>query len=296
MNRQVSGGLMLVLALLTLLVVPTILNPPQVDGVAVIAPPPPAPRGGDCVAETPSGSSTIGITAPMFVPATVVPCTGPHGAEILEVLDVLPVADPAGATDDLTNRCWTAASEVFGTTADSVWRADLNLEIGLVGPDRRQATAGQTWVACTMGPGDASLDQPLSGDGTLRHFGACRLRPAGDEDSLLGVGCTVPHNAESLGSREIAAGAPLTREELAAECRQVVVEATGGSDLSGEPSIEMDLEVWAWFESGETVMVALPLPASAAGGWAQCSVRVTDGRMLVGSLRQIGDAPLPWAP
>lgn len=50
MHRRVSGGLVLILALLAVVVVPKILNPPRLEGVARIAPPPPPLVVGDCIA------------------------------------------------------------------------------------------------------------------------------------------------------------------------------------------------------------------------------------------------------
>ncbi len=293
---------MLMLALLAVIVVPKVLNPASVEGAASVAPPPPPPSAGDCLLEPFSGYTDSDSGRVQTDPApTFVACTESHGAEIHRIVDVLP---PSAGRDGLTaaehfmGDCWSdlhAEGRIAGTTLH--WQWALELQLGVIGPDHRQSAAGQQWAACTVGlsrgePLTTTFDQLVrNGDPALGSCG--RVEPT--QGWAMSVPCNEPHDLEWVGYLGIDPGSQLTQDEVDADCTALVTASTGRDAPTTADGIRVATDTTAWYTSADSQSVALPLPPDAAGGWTSCEIR-TDGRMLVGSLRRLGDAPLPWAP
>ncbi|MEP6979451.1 MAG: septum formation family protein [Nakamurella sp.] len=307
MDRRVSGGLILVMAVFVALVVPKILNPSRVEGVAAVAPPAPPPTVGDCVLEAVVGYRlTDGGELATFGPATVVPCTEPHRAEVIRVEDTpgpsTYPSDVAQPLDGLMSRCATAGEELWRTGGDlgaAHWQPMVNTTAGVFAPDRRQAAAGQRWAACALGLADGVLDRRFSDlsveGGIPAELGSCMIAFDSSSGAEIQTACTAPHTAEAFGYRELAARSPATQDEVDRDCATLVVGATGRDGLARDPSLVVESTVYAWYASGEVGIATLPLPAGASGGWATCAVHTADDRQLTASLRRLGDAPLPWA-
>lgn len=298
MDRRVGGVVLLAFALLAAFVVPRILHPPGVAGGAAVEPGPPPPTVGECVAQSAAAWGLSGNSEPV----TTVSCSTPRAAEFALVEPPLPVAtaaDPTGPVEQFARRCWDAVTSRWGTVAGAAgWTPQLHLAVGVTGPDPRQAAAGQRWVACAVGPADGTIDRPLAaysaGAGPPAAFGLCtRWQP--ESDVAVTVDCTQRHTVEQFGVRDLDRGSTLDQQTLAAACAELAAGVTGRPGLTADAALSVDTAVYARYDSGDTSPVLAPLPADAAGGQVSCSVRVVDDRQLAGSLRQIGDGPLPWA-
>lgn len=307
MDRRTSGSALLGTAVLLALVVPRILDSPYVDGVARIEPPRPPAAVGECLRDTPGSYAITESGAIMtWQPVTFVPCTAPHDGEVVFREDALPDIGTSYSTtaiNDFQTRCSDRASTLRGDPTTSVWQPDLSFGTAVLGPDRQQFGGGQRWTACavelsTSGPPVAN-SRPLAAllDGALPpELGTCAIGGPNEEDVTY-IDCTEPHTSESFGHRSIDAGSELDQDALQSSCQDVVTRATGQADLTTEASIAIVAEISAWYpDRGTYEPATLPLPAEAESGWATCDVSTTDGRKLTASLREIGDAPLPWAP
>ncbi|WP_111768137.1 septum formation family protein [Nakamurella deserti] len=302
MDRRISGALLLVLAVLTALVVPRILSPPTVDGRPVVAPPPPAPVVGDCIREeTPSYEFTVDGELTTSQVLTTVRCDELHAGEVVRVESALPLGDgtasPAAAVVELIGQCADSARTpgvVPAATGDG-WRPDLVVELSVVAPNGGQRAAGQRWVACTAGVATGALDRSfadLDAADLAPAQGSCAATAAGVTWSALAVDCTLPHTVETFGRRDLAAEA-VTQGELDRTCRDLIVRASGRPGLLDDTDVTVAATAFTVVD-GIPAVVTAPLPAGVTG-WATCAVRTADDRPLVGSLRRLGDAPLPWA-
>lgn len=306
MDRRISGGLALVLALVAVLVTPRILNPPVLDGAALVEPPAPAPVVGDCVRQSIGGytvSDRGGLTT--YEPVTLVPCTELHRSEIIRVEpDLGPAANPtnpAQPIDAFFTRCLGAGSSSWGTNEElsaGDWQPEVNIMYGVFGPDARQFAAGQRWAACVVALPNGELDRRLPATSRTEvppELGLCTVAPGGTEDTATVIGCASPHTSEIFGHRVLGAGSDLAQDELLRGCVDLVTTATGRAGVAQEPTLSVVAETIAWYDDRDGGPVTLPLPAGAQGGWATCTVRPADSRKLTASLRLIGDAPLPWS-
>lgn len=301
MDRRIIGRLTLALALVAVLVVPRILHPPEVDGVAVIEPAPPPPVVGNCIGDvTVSYAFSRSGALTSDRPVEVVGCDQPHAAEIVQLADTLsPVDDPAGAASALHDFIVACVADI-SLQGDAVngWEPDLAITTSALGPDAQQLALGQRWAACAVGVGTGVLDQPLADLGSANAppaLGACAITVQGSAASIVRVDCTGPHTLEIFGRRTLDAGSTVGTDDLTRSCDDLVAEATGRPGLVGDTSVRIAVEVFPGYGELNSGQVSLPLPADAVTGWIVCSIRTTDDRELTASLRQIGDAPLPWA-
>ncbi len=322
MTHRVGGGLVLLLAVVSLLVVPRVLNPPAVDGAARIEPPDPPPAVGTCLVDQDTVID-IGPDGGLEVPDLPAPtsCSGEHAAEIFRVFAHVGPANLGGddgpaSVDEAYNACWDDSSlwSYIGAEmpdpADLVpgqWWSNPELTVSLTGPDATQRAHGARWVACAAGSPFGTLRQPLEGivtvsGGVPPALSACYAdRPDGSDSAFERIGCGTPHRAEKLATTTVfdEAGSgvrPVNMTVLESGCTALAHAATG-RDLSVDPGITVEVMVYVWSDTGLTVTSGeLPDVRNAQGGWADCTITVTDpDRALAGSLRLIGDAPLPWA-
>lgn len=294
-SARTAGVLLILLALLSVLVVPGLSTPALLDGTAGVVVDDRPPVVGDCLRDPPP---TDGSRSLVFVP-----CTAPHAAEVVYRESLLPVA-AAGTTplSEFRSRCVDQQDNPWSPFLVEVsdgWQTEVDITVGVLSPDGRRLAAGQRWVACVAGPRSGTFDRPLA---TLRtgalppEFGVCQFGDGTTEQYTTVVPCSSPHSSESFGFRRLAAGASLTQAALESGCRDLVAAATLRDDLPTESSLVVVADAFAWYAYGGTDgRVTLPLPAEAEGGYASCTVRTADGRQLISSLRRLGDAALPWA-
>ena len=293
MDRRASGVALLLFALVAGLVVPRLLHPRHVDGVAAAEPPAPPLVVGDCLRDGVPRSPVNDRGAPLPPGVVVtVSCDRAHGAEVVLI------ADPADGSDGVIRQCVRQLVTRWGLTDDALaaWEPRLDVDLGLAAPDTRQQAAGQRWTACAVGPTQTSLDRPLAaappGVGPPPEFALCSRTQAGS-DSEVTVPCTEHHTVETLGRLTLEAGSDVTQAALDAARAALVAAASGRADLLREPGVSMEAPVYATF-LGNSQPVVAPLPQDATGGWATCLVRTVGDRELTGSVRRLGDAPLPW--
>lgn len=308
MDRRTGGALVIVLALVSVLVVPRILNPVLVTGVAAPAPPPPAPAIGDCIADTDwsSGFDDAGALI-QSAPAVFVPCTEPHQGEVSYVNpDFQPApynaGQPYGGFDDpCTNPPHSELTYLgLDPTTAHLWEPALATGTRVLGPDARQFAAGQRWAACVITfRGYATVTSTLRDatrrDGPPRALAVC-FTGGGANPTDRPALCSGPHAVELLAAVTLPADDPIDQTALDRGCVELA-DQQAGRPLSNEAGLEVVALTYAFdTASAAPVEVVAPLPTGADGGWSSCLVRAVDGRRLDGSVRQLGTRPLPWAP
>lgn len=293
MDRRAHGGLALTLALVTVLTGSRLLNPSTVDGAAVVEPPPPPPSVGVCLAG--SVTSSWDATGTLRPSDTVyVPCDQPHRGEVFAVVDPIP---PLSSTETVFGLCTLPVASYLGV--DSGWQPELSVRSTASGPDRRQADVGQNWAACVLvddvGPrATTSLAGAARRHSIPPQLGACFDGPATDLAYRGTSACESPHGGELFGTQPL--DATTDRTALAASCRALVAADTARPTLADDPALVVEVVGSRDIPQDLATHDAAATPSPAAvTGTARCVVRALDGRRLTASLRQIGDAPLPWA-
>ncbi len=287
---RLVGAVALVAVLVLAAAVARILAPP-VSGRASAAPVAGAPSVGDCVVPNP-----FGFPVPNEEPsATFGPCSSPHAGEVVGVaidrstfpmmiMDQLPVPDPRG--------CSGAAALALGLAGvpDSVrpWTVREIAPVDVVGPDPRQRSAGQSWVACVAYTTEGALVRPLSqlfAGGTLPGaFGTC-------ETDVVGS-CAGGHTDQTFADVDLTYAMP-TAQLLAARCRAVIAAVTRMPDVTAGGRLRVDAEVRYYDAAG------YPHPGYPTSGsqpaTATCSVHLLGTGQLVSTLVGLGSGPLPLA-
>ncbi len=286
-----------------------------VVGTATAPPVPPAPVIGDCLLTAPTGvgwddDPSFGLPGPEVPPATAEmgPCQGIRFAEVVTV------GVAAGTVDGQLSRwteCDLAAADYLGGPArppsPTAWQPIFYTWSGFVWPSRRQAAAGQTWVACVVGAGPEDsvsartgpVDFPLraawSRSQVRDRIGICQL------DQQQPVPCGGPHRIEALAVADPTVSAA-TQAELEEGCHDQVAEQTGMADITAGGTLTPVTVVGAYRPGApddeivadvETARSLTPAPAYV---YAVCTIGPTaPDRMLTGSLRSLGDAPVPFS-
>ncbi|MEO5834042.1 MAG: septum formation family protein [Nakamurella sp.] len=291
MDRRALGGLALTLALVGVLAGSRLLNPLTVDGAAGAEPPPPPPVVGTCLAGSVTSSwDATGTLRP--ADTAYVSCAQPHRGEVFLVVDPGP---PQSSPETVFDLCrGPEMSSYLGVRpAGRDWQPEINVRTTASGPDRRQADTGQYWVACVVVDDlGAPLTSPLGGAAAAHtvppQLGVCFDGSVADLGVRSPVGCDGPHTGEVFASRDVEAST--ARADLMPSC-QALVDADTGRLISGrEPSVIIETVV----ADGNVRVSDGDTPADATGT-ARCVVRSADDRRLTASLRQLDDAPLPWA-
>jgi hypothetical protein len=285
-DRRAGGTLSLAAALVAVVIVPRLLNPPVLDGVPSALPPPPAPAVGTCLAN--SVTSSWGADGVLRPSDTVyVGCDQPHRAEVFRVIDPLPAMSTSGT---VFAEC-AGGPEVaahLGATDDG-WRPVLQMRTTASGPDARQVAAGQNWAACVLvddvGP---ALTGPLTGAAASHtvppQVGVCFHGTGADLEFRGTTRCDAPHGGELFGSREVAGRDVDDAAEpgaLTASCRALVEADTRQPALTRDPQLVVEVVISDDVTDGGTTT-------------ARCVLRARDGRTLTGSVRQLGDGAVPW--
>lgn len=279
---------MLVLAVLCVLVVPR-LTAVGVTGAAAVEPGPPPLQVGTCVLTEVTPGLTDGgwmRASPVLV---AVDCAEPHWGEVA-VLDLRTGADGR----PVPCRGPRIDSYLVGPSATSGSTAAIRVDATALGPDARQFADGQRWTSCLV-HSDAPVTGSVAGIAVAGDpppsLGRCYQDGFASLDSLLAP-CRTPHRSELFRYLAIDLDRQPVQSEVDSWCAAAIVAATGRSDLAG---LAVVTAVFAWFDDRQSRFVDLPVPIGARGATALCGLQVADDRLLISSLRRIGEAPLPFA-
>ncbi|MEP6981290.1 MAG: hypothetical protein ABJA16_11060 [Nakamurella sp.] len=287
MDRRATGGVMLLLAVLCVLVVPR-LTAVGVTGAAAVEPGPPPLPAGTCVRT----EVTPGVTDGGWMRASpgleAVDCAEPHWGEVA-VLDQRTDANER----PVPCRGPRIDSYLVGPSTPSGSTAAVRVDATALGPDARQFAGGQRWTSCLVhsdAPSTGSLAGiAMTGD-PPPSVGRCYQDGFASFDSLLAP-CPTPHRSELFRYLTIDLDRQPVQPDVDSWCAAALVAATGRSDLAG---LAVVTDVFAWFDDRQSRFVDLPVPIGARGATALCGVQVVDDRLLISSLRRIGEAPLPF--
>lgn len=314
-TRRVGGLGLVVLALIAAVAISATRS--TVAGRATAPPVPPAPAVGDCVLTAPTGigwdDRNFGSSMTGEPPATARtgPCTGTRFGEIVAV-------GTADRAVDGQLRRWTQCDEaavdylglpVAADRVERLWQPTYFPMTGFLWPSRRQAATGQRWAACVVAlPADDGSTGPTDPVDFSLHGGWPRPQVRDRmstcvDDAAATAPCGAPHRGEILAFADVISPA-LTQEQLDRGCRDTAAEQLGRADVTAGGSLTVEVVIGV--QRGSTELDQdLPAPADlesvrnldppAIYVYAQCMVRPTaaDTR-LVGSLRDLGDAPVPF--
>ncbi|WP_157695352.1 hypothetical protein [Nakamurella panacisegetis] len=299
MDRRAAGVMVLFVALLCAMVVPSLVGK-RVAGSAVsevIAAP---PTVGSCVTaitgpDRPPRATRPNAAVTALPVATVAPsCTG---TVIGEIISVQPTSSSTVTTLDefvqANPSCRSQVEKYLGTTATSTidgmeWTKSIHVDAVTVGPNAHDRAAGRTWTACVLSTVGQTYNATTSlksswDSGTLPdEFGLCWDRsvvPRGTPTS-----CTSPHSTQQLGYGFVASPTDsgtsivsgMDADGMTAGCRTLAASVMKTSDPT---------------KGGR---LAVKVVAQAAGApYVQCVVTVVGSGKLTGSVIGIGSKALP---
>lgn len=316
MERRRAGLLIVVLVLLAAVVMPRFVGR-QVIGFPTAAAVPGAPAIGDCLLEAPSPSHGVVSSEgqAIYQDLRTSPCSGGRFGEIAAVLPhglsvrATRVADDYGVFSfDDPNRhlCLTAMVDYLDrSSGTSIWRPSITFESAPLRPTELQQRFGQDWVACAIFV-TGRTGTVLHYTGTVRDNVGSGLAPDATPDCLSSknyfvqhpVDCTQPHPLEAFGLILTHDGAPTgrggratTELSIASACSTVVAAATGMPDPTGGGQLQVTAAAVHRASDGT---FAPGLSTQDELGTATCVAIATSGQ-LTGSLRGLGDGPVPLA-
>ncbi|SDP39347.1 hypothetical protein SAMN04515671_4025 [Nakamurella panacisegetis] len=311
MDRRLGGLVLLILACLSLLVVPNLRGRP-LAGSATAVYLPPAPRVGQCVtalSPVPQGDSREIDPMVEYPDATYGPCRGYVVGEVMSVQAAsLPAPRvPLSRYEEASSECELAEVNYVGSIGpfdltdpnvpSIAWQAAVTIASIPVGPNRLQQGIGQTWTACVGATSDNTRYTGRIADALTRGvlpptFATCwgavpaatRLR----SDSSVRP-CAAPHTAEILATTQITD--PLaTDEDVQRTCRKFAARAMRTADPTGGGAIT----IAAYSMDGTSVMPLAEVELTA--GYLGCLATVTPPRQLIGTLIGLGDHAVPIIP
>lgn len=295
------GGAIL-LGLMTLMVVVAGIRGTVVVGRSVAVPVPAPPEPGHCLLENPfdegsNGYFLVGDELPSWRTGR---CAGARFGEVVTIGAGVELASsfPAG----LWEQCWRDGLGYLGLP-DPMARDDhrapgVNVQTALIGPSERQRAAGQDWAACVIqwapfGSGGAlnaeySLRDAWSRAEDRRLLALC----LNDRELQYPVGCREPHDAEQVSSwMGDPAGFGQPDDDT---CR---TDATGalGSSAALDRGALTALALPIGWDEGTGRQITGPEAVSADQPYLVICLLVPGDRskVLVGPLRELGDAPVP---
>ncbi len=316
-SRRTSGALLITLVIVGALAAAGLTNR-GVPGLATMAPIPDAPKAGSCVLDPIVGGDGYDLVeigdgvarVGPYAQQTFGDCRTAHFGELVQVfahrthtvaVATDPTQPPFAQPVELT-RCSLAAEAFIGgldITASpgqfGDWQPVTSASSALVDPSPLQQAAGQDWVACVVGEapnqgsGTGSV-QPYIG--TLRNalatgqrdqYGQCYA----DEMFSQTVPCRQPHLFETFGLQAVRR--PLSLSIAQDTCRNLVLATTKRPGLLEEGPVST---VITSFDSFGQAVVPLP-PTIRVGTLISCAISARPDQSLVGSLLDIGKAPLP---
>ncbi len=314
MSGRVWGVLLLVVALAATAVGAGI-RAHTVVGMARSVPPPGPPAVGDCLSE-PAPSTTWGwqvdsnqsveIHHPDYPDGSFSRCAGGRWGEVVDV-----IADPSPVTthrsdtafevsDPTSERCTRAARDYLGTGAATGPGEFAAPQLGapmLLGPNERQKSAGQHWVACVVTAQDHNnvpVALPLAAKGMWKtgadhdELGTCQILVHWSDGAEPGL-CGERHRTELLGYADPSHGPLPTRTELEANCLDLVQRVTGLADVAASGKLLVSMHV---FDGGSSLDTGR---TPTADSLIVCGVETVGANALTHSLIAWGHHPLPLA-
>ena len=285
---------MLALVLFAAIVLPN-LHTKAIAGSAAMGPVPPAPKVGQCLLQDPPDPSE---QVRREQPFRLGSCKIAHYGEVAEVVqDAAASVDPSALAKD---PCGTQAA-YLGWSAPSpavrgvTWQPITVPVIKMV-PVARQQSSGQKWVACVVTPANAGV----SYTGSVKNALATGLLPAAFAACQVGVvaldgsvTCDIAHRYEVFATATLAAG-ETNQQQLDADCRAIVVRATGRADPTAAGALTVKTYPFHRDSTGSS-QAGFADPESNPGSESVCAVGVSGPQRLKGSLYGIGEKALPWA-
>lgn len=292
---------MLFVAAVTVSAAARLANPEVVDGRAEMAPPAPPPTVGTCVAAVdPNTPRWNADGTPLPQDITSVPCDTPHQGEVFYVYDE--VVSLNAAPSEQRQLCVEPGQDAgaylgrpTGPTTGGEWLPQLTFSSLLVAPSDRQVAAGQRWSACVLTYGDVSGVQLSESVRDVLHgrMIPTPLTSCWDSTNLVSrgpVSCAGVHASELLAELTQPLGG-VTLDSLETSCRELAVAATGRTSIADEPGLTVSMGIVAYPDTGPTYVPAVP----DNGPWSSyCTIDTVEGRALTGTLRGLGETPIPW--
>lgn len=302
MDRRVAGIAVLVLALIAVVVAPSI-GGRRTVGTAVALRFSDPPAVGDCVSPLPVGSVQSNGRTPELPDSTipVVPCDGSIGGEVVGVWMTPAAAQADQAGSRRGGPCyWQAAAfaglqrsnsstDVFGSamTGPVYWKPTIGFDPINIVPDPVAVAGGQQWVACLVVP-----TKETSYRGTLQDaftsgrmpdgFGLCWDRDDLDYAAAL-VPCNTPHPAELLATGWVQNRALTTLSAIQQSC----VAVAGRIMRTADPT-----------RAGAISIVTDPVRLDGAAREdaplaVNCFAAAVSPQQLTGTVIGLADGPLP---
>ncbi|MEP6561958.1 MAG: hypothetical protein ABJD68_12905 [Nakamurella sp.] len=302
MDRRVAGIVVLIVALLAVVVVPSI-SGRRVTGNPIGLTFADPPRVGDCLTALPAGSAEKGGGTPEVSAAAITfgTCSGSIGGE---VVGVWPTAAAAQADQSGSRRggpCYRQAADfagllpfgrstdVFGAAFDRAvyWKPTIGFNPVNVVPEPLAAAAGRTWVACLVIP-----TRETSYRGTLRAayvggrlpdaYGLCWNRDDLDSAATL-LHCDEPHAAELLATGWVEDRSKIDLPDLDASCLTVAGRIMRTADPTRQGAISIVTDP---VSKDGAQRADAPLAVN-------CFATAVSPQQLSGTVIGLGDSPLP---
>jgi hypothetical protein len=300
MDRRLAGIVLLVVALVAVIVVPSVTGR-RVAGSAVATVFPDPPAVGDCLlgpfpAEVRSGvPPEIAVTAIRFGS-----CSGMIAGEVVAVWPTAAAAE-AAPTGRRSGPCYQATAtfaglETAGRSTDLPgappsgpirWKPTINFDPYHVVPGEAEVRAGRSWVACLAVPTGrptyrGTLEDAFTTGSLPVEFGLCW--DGEDIDRLPGpVPCSQPHAAQMLSTGFIRDRLAAPTELIDAACPDIA----GRLMRTDDPTRGGQLRIVSDRFTGD---VASRSDAPLTIG---CVVIASGGQRLSGNVIGLGDRPAP---
>ena len=319
--------MVLVLAVTAALVVP-VLSGVNVRGTAAAGPVEPPPAIGSCISDPIKGESTYTSDGSLVYPVMIMaPCQGSRYGEVAGIITSpappprLPrLAGTAGSTaapssaqsytftmetdanlatcDSLVrNYVGLGPAGSVGNPAERFYTIDDPVSLMLVAPSLHQQANGQRWLACIAMIAVANSDSPyetplqnvLTGHRVPDSLGYCSSRLSALEIAAP-VLCGDDHVVEYFGH----ATSPrigISAQQLAASCRQLVIDRTGMTDPTAGGRLEVLAYAMHYGQGGEPISGFDQRHA----GTIDCLVHSKTGKPWKDTLLGIGTGTINWS-
>lgn len=311
MERRSAGGLVLAVALLSVVVLAVVNSHGRIAGDAHPAPIAAPPQIGECLLGPAPDQGGWGFGGPLYPALPVASCSGLRWGEVVSVIPRALTASTSTQTTDasgekvtensLQTRCGRDAITYLGGGPSGRalfpgWSWAMGT-LAAVGPTAQQKAAGQSWVACVLtAPTGTSAKYPQTLKNILlagklpSSFATCTeavelLDPQGPGGQLP---CTSRHQVQIFGSAVL--NARSAQSQLDQGCAALVRWLTRMPD----PSAGGQLTVRAVATHLDLSTGAIA-PGLGSNGTATCIVQTTQLRQLAGSLIGLSDGAIPWA-
>jgi hypothetical protein len=301
MNRPLVGVVLLVLAVVTVTVVPMI-DGRRVSGAATAVVFPAPPLVGDCVVSPFPADKVLDGIVPE-IPVTEVTfgsCSGAKIGEVVALSDDVSVARSSSLTA-ARGPCFREIATYAGLqlTADSVmvpgastrglmtWLPTIGTQAFVIAPSRQERTAGHHWAACV-----AASTRRAEYRGSLRsayttgtlpdQFGLCWAKADLDLVPDL-LRCDQPHPAELLATGWIGDRSLMSIPDIQAACRVTAGEIMRTPDPTRGGAITVVLD--------QVTLDGATTPNDPL--MVGCLVTASGNAELTGTVIGLGDRPAP---